>query len=108
MSVKRFDVGSWLDSPMSRRRLDLAQFSQERAVVVDICARVAAEGDHALRELGTKFDVWAPGLDETFEVPYADLAAAADRLAPGDRAAPVLAARRPAPFHLQLDRPASW
>ena len=50
MSVKRFDVGSWLDSPMSRRRLDLSQFSQERAVVVDICARVAADGDDALRE----------------------------------------------------------
>jgi len=99
MSVKRFDVGSWLDSPMSRRRLDLAQFSKERAVVVDICARVAAEGDHALRELGTKFDGWAPGLDETFEVPYADLAAAADRLAPADRAALEFAAERIRTFH---------
>src|SRR5258708_13001489 len=84
---------------MSRRRLDLSQFGKERAVVVDICARVAAEGDHALRELGTKFDGWEPGLDETFEVPYGDLAAAADRLAPADRAALEVAAQRLRDFH---------
>src|SRR5216683_3790128 len=84
---------------MSRRRLDLSQFGKERAVVVDICARVAAEGDHALRELGTKFDGWEPGLDETFEVPYGDLAAAADRLAPADRAALEFAAQRIRDFH---------
>src|SRR3981081_655373 len=99
MSVKRFDVGSWLDSPMSRRRLDLSQFSKERAVVVDICTQVAAEGDHALRELGTKFDGWEPGLDETFEAPYGDLATAADRLAPADRAALEFAAQRIRDFH---------
>lgn len=52
MTVKRFDVGSWLDSPMSRRRLDLSQFSKERVVVAEICTRVAADGDQALRELG--------------------------------------------------------
>jgi histidinol dehydrogenase len=99
MSVKRFDVGSWLDSPMSRRRLDLAQFGKERAVVADICARVAAEGDDALRELGKKFDGWAPGTDETFEVPHGELAAAAGRLAPADRAALEFAAQRIRDFH---------
>jgi histidinol dehydrogenase len=99
MSVKRFDTGSWLDSPMSRRRLDLSQFSKERKVVADICARVAAEGDEALRELGTKFDAWAPGPDETFEVSQADLAEAADRLAPADRAALEFAAERIRAFH---------
>jgi histidinol dehydrogenase len=99
MSVKRFDVGSWLDSPMSRRRLDLAQFAQERAVVADICMRVATEGDSALRELGKKFDGWAPRADETFEVPARELAAAAGRLAPADRAALEFAAQRIRDFH---------
>jgi len=99
MIVRRFDVGSWLDSPMSRRRLDLSQFAKERAVVADICARVAAEGDQALRELGKEFDGWAPGADETFEVPHSELAAAADRLAPADRAALEFAAQRIRDFH---------
>jgi histidinol dehydrogenase len=99
MMVRRFDVGSWLDSPMSRRRLDLSQFAEERAVVADICARVATEGDQALSELGKKFDGWAPGADETFEVPHRELAAAADRLAPADRAALEFAAQRIRDFH---------
>jgi histidinol dehydrogenase len=99
MTVKRFDVGSWLESPMSRRRLDLAQFSKERAVVADICARVAAEGDQALRELGTKFDGWSPGPDETFQVPQGELAAAAEKLAPADRAALEFASERIRDFH---------
>ena len=99
MTVKRFDVGSWLDSPMSRRRLDLSHFSEERAVVADICARVASEGDAALRELGKKFDGWAPGADEGFEVPARELAAAAGRLAPADRSALEFAAQRISDFH---------
>ena len=107
MSVKRFDVGSWLDSPMSRRRLDLSQFTKERAVVADICARVAAEGDEALRELGKKFDGWAPGADESFEVPARELAAAADKLAPADRAALEFAAQRIRDFHMRQLQPAS-
>jgi histidinol dehydrogenase len=99
MTVKRFDVGSWLDSPLSRRRLDLSQFGEERAVVAEICARVATEGDKALRELGQKFDGWAPGADQTFEIPQRDLAAAADKLAPADRAALEFAAQRIRDFH---------
>jgi histidinol dehydrogenase len=84
---------------MSRRRLDLTQFSKERAVVSEICARVAAEGDTALRELGQKLDGWAPAPDESFEVPKGELAAAADRLAPGDRTALEFAAQRIRDFH---------
>ena len=99
MTVKRFDVGSWLDSPMSRRRLDLSQFGKERAVVADICARVAVEGDDALRELGTKFDGWAPDAGGTFEVPRRELAAAAGKLHPADRAALEFAAERIRTFH---------
>jgi histidinol dehydrogenase len=101
MAVKRFDVGSWLDSPLSRRRLDLSQFSKERAAVAEICARVAADGDKALRELGTRFDGWAPGSAETFAVEPRDLAAAAERLAGPDRAALEFAAQRIRDFHVR-------
>ena len=99
MPVRRFDAGSWLESPLSRRRLDLSQFAAERAVVAEICARVAAEGDAALRELGRKFDGWAPAGGESFAVPQPELAAAANRLAPADRAALEFAAQRIQEFH---------
>jgi histidinol dehydrogenase len=107
MSIKRFDSVSWLDSPMSRRRLDLSQFGGERAVVADICARVAGEGDDALRELGKKFDGWAPGPGETFEVPRGELAAAADSLPPADRDALEFAAKRIRAFHERQLQPVS-
>jgi histidinol dehydrogenase len=101
MGIKRFDVGSWLDSPLSRRRLDLSQFAKERADVAEICARVAADGDAAVREFGERFDGWAPHDGETFEVPQADVAAAANRLAPADRAALEFAAQRIRDFHVK-------
>jgi histidinol dehydrogenase len=101
MGIKRFDVGSWLDSPLSRRRLDLSQFAKERADVAEICARVAADGDAAVSEFGERFDGWAPHDGETFEVPQADVAAAANRLAPADRAALEFAAQRIRDFHMK-------
>jgi histidinol dehydrogenase len=99
MPVNRFDAGSWLDSPLSRRRLDLSQFATERAAVAEICARVAADGDAALREYGKRFDGWAPGPDESFQVDAADLAAAAGGLPRPDRAALEFAAERIRDFH---------
>ena len=51
MTVKRFDAGSWRESPWSRRRFDLSQFAVERVVVSEICVRVQREGDSALREV---------------------------------------------------------
>jgi histidinol dehydrogenase len=105
--VKRFDVGSWLDSPLSRRRLDLTQFAKERAVVAEICSRVLAEGDEALREFSKQFDGWAPARGESFEVPKRDLGAAADRLQPADRAALEFAAGRIRDFHSRQLQPAS-
>ncbi|HXD80927.1 MAG TPA: histidinol dehydrogenase, partial [Candidatus Acidoferrum sp.] len=86
---------------MSRRRLDLSQFAKERAVVADICARVAAQGDDALPELGAKFDGWAPDPGETFEVPQRELAVAAAKLEAADRAALEFAAERIRAFHEQ-------
>ena len=84
---------------MSRRGLDLSQFAKERAAVIEICARVAADGDAALREYGARFDRWAPKTDETFEVPHAELAAAARDLPAADRSALEFAAQRIRDFH---------
>ncbi len=107
MPVRRFDVGSWLDSPLSRRRLELSQFAKERAAVAEICSRVVAEGDDALRELGKRFDGWAPARGESFEMPKGALAAAADRLPPADRSALEFAAARIRDFHERQLQPAS-
>ncbi len=99
MPVKRFDVGSWLDSPMSRRRLDLSQFGAERIAVAEICADVLRRGDEALSELGRRFDGWAPGPRESFELPRAELRQAYDRLPLADRSALEFAAARIRDFH---------
>src|SRR5713101_2204482 len=107
MGIRRFDVGSWLDSPLSRRRLDLSQFAKERAEVAEICARIAADGDAALREYGQRFDGWAPRDGETFQVPKGDLVAAANRLPSADRAALEFAAQRIRDFHLKQVPPAT-
>src|SRR5438128_3294854 len=107
MPVRRFGVGSWLDSPLSRRRLDLTQFSKEREAVAEICSRVLAEGDEALRELGRRFDGWAPAPGESFGVPQHQLVAAADRLAPADRSALEFAAGRIRDFHERQSEPGS-
>jgi histidinol dehydrogenase len=97
--VTRFDVASWQDSPLSRRRLDLSRFATERAAVAEICARVAVDGDVALREYGKRFDGWAPGPKESFQVSAAELAAALRDLPGADRAALEFAAERIRAFH---------
>jgi histidinol dehydrogenase len=99
--MKRFDAGTWAASPQARRGLDLSRFDQERAVVIDICARVAAEGDTALREFSAEFDGWTPSSEETFEVAAGEPAAAAARLDKRDRQALEFAARRIRDFHSQ-------
>jgi len=107
MPVRRFDAGSWIASPLSRRRLDLSQFAKERGVVAEVCSRVLVEGDAALRELGRRFDGWAPGATESFEVPRSELAAAAHRIPPEDRAALEFAAQRIRDFHERQVQPPS-
>jgi histidinol dehydrogenase len=92
-------VGSWLDSPASRRRLDLTEFAEQRAAVQEICARVAADGDAALREYGSRFDGWAPASGESFLVPADDMTAAVRRLPAADKAALEFAAERIRQFH---------
>ena len=107
MTVRRFDVATWLDSPASRRRLDLSRFREERAAVADICAQVMASGDDALRELGKRFDGWAPGPAESFEVGAAELRRAVERIDARDRAALEFAAGRIREFHERQVQPAS-
>ena len=96
MPVSRFDAASWRESPLSRRRFDLSRFAYERPAVAEICARVRDEGDAAVRELGRRFDGWAPGPDESFE---ADLDAALEKIDAADRAALEFAAGRIREFH---------
>jgi len=107
LPTRRFDVGSWLDSPASRRRLDLTEFAEQRAAVQEICARVAADGDAALREYGSRFDGWSPASGESFLVPADDMTAAVRRLPAADKAALEFAADRIRQFHkVQLARAA--
>jgi len=101
LTVERFDAASWRESPLSRRGLNLSEFARERDAVVEICARVMREGDAALRELGKKFDGWAPRPWESFAI---DVDAA---IASADRDALLFAAGRIREFHeRQLPAPA--
>jgi histidinol dehydrogenase len=79
--------------------MDLTRFAEERALVADICAQVMARGDEALRELGQRFDGWAPGAGESFAIPASELKQAVDRLDGRDRAALEFAAERIREFH---------
>jgi histidinol dehydrogenase len=99
VALERFDLDSWRRSPLSRRRLDLSGLDQERTAVREIVARVAAEGDAALREYEERFDGWKAGPDEGLEVARAEISAALVSLDPGARSALELAARRIRDFH---------
>jgi histidinol dehydrogenase len=103
--VSRFDAKSWAASPLSRRGHDLSEFARQREAVAEICERVRREGDAALRELGKRFDGWAPAAGESFAVPEAEVEAAWRRLDRKDIAALELAGRRITEFH-ELQRPA--
>ncbi len=97
--MNRFDAQTWAASPHSRRGLDLSRFDAERRSVIQICARVAAGGDEALREYSARFDGWTLQPGETFEVGAGEMSAAAGRLEGADRDALELAAHRIRSFH---------
>lgn len=97
--LRRFDAGSWFDSPLSRRRLDLAGLEEQRAAVQEIVARVLAEGDEALREYGRRFDGWAPEAGESFSLGPDEMRQGLERLRPADREALEFAAKRIRAFH---------
>jgi histidinol dehydrogenase len=87
--------------------MDLSRFAQERAVVAEICAQVLTRGDDALRELGQRFDGWAPSAGESFEVAASDVKQAVDSIDGRDRAALEFAAQRIREFHERQVEPAS-
>jgi len=97
--MKRFDAGTWAASPLSHRGLDLSRLAKERVVVREVCSRVAAEGDSALRDYIAEFDGWAPRTREKLELDADELAAAAGRLDIADRKALEFAAQRIREFH---------
>ena len=97
--MKRFDAGTWAASPLSHRGLDLSSLAKERVVVREICSRVAAEGDSALRDYIAEFDGWAPRTKEKLELDADELAAAAGLLDKADRKALEFAAQRIREFH---------
>jgi len=97
--MKRFDAGTWAASPLSHRGLDLSSLAKERVVVREICSRVAAEGDSALRDYIAEFDGWAPRTKEKLELDADELAAAAGHLDKADRKALEFAAQRIREFH---------
>ncbi|HKW58446.1 MAG TPA: histidinol dehydrogenase [Candidatus Dormibacteraeota bacterium] len=92
MTVRRFDAASFAEVVRERSRSEA--LASERSTVAAICARVQAEGDAALRDLGRKFDGWAPPAGETFE---ADMDSA--MLDPADQEALEFAAGRIREFH---------
>jgi histidinol dehydrogenase len=96
VALRRFDLGEWLDSPLSGRHLDAGTQAEERAAVQEICAQVRREGDAALRELSRRLDGWS---GDQIRVPARDIRAAVDRLRPPDREALEFAARRIRAFH---------
>ena len=99
MSVKRFDLGSWIDSPLSRRRLDLEGLEEQQALVREICDRVRREGDSALAEYGERFDGWRPAAEDGFRVSQGEIEDAVRRLPARDLSALEFAAARIRRFH---------
>ena len=99
MALRRFDAGSWFDSPLSRRTLDLTGLEEQRRAVVEIVERVRGEGDAALRDYGARFDGWAPAAGEPFALGPEAMADALARLRDRDRDALEFAARRIRAFH---------
>jgi histidinol dehydrogenase len=99
--VNRFDARTWSDSALSRRGLDLSRFEKERVVVREICSRVAAEGDGALRDYVADFDGWVPRPGQKLELGADEPAAAAGRLDKADLKALEFAAQRIREFHLR-------
>lgn len=99
MGLHRFTAAEWNASPLSGRRLDLGGTGDQRRAVAEIVRRVALEGDEALFEFSRRFDGWAPAPGEPLTVDAAQQHDAVHRLAPGDRSALELAARRIRAFH---------
>jgi len=95
--LTRHRAADWLARPPDRG--DLGGTAEQREAVRAICARVAAEGDAALWDLGRRFDGWAPAAGESLALGREPMRAALAGLPPPERAALELAAARIRAFH---------
>jgi histidinol dehydrogenase len=96
MPLRRFTAEEWAARPA---RGDLGGTPEQRRAVQDICRRVAAEGDAALRAYGLRFDGWAPAAGEGWALGRAEMEAALAGLPAAQRSALELAATRIRAFH---------
>ncbi len=97
MPLTRHLARDWLAQPPDRG--DLGGTPEQREAVRAICARVAAEGDAALRELSLRFDGWAAAEGESPALGRDAMERALRGLPQAERAALELAARRVRAFH---------
>jgi histidinol dehydrogenase len=97
MPLQRYTAGEWRARPADRG--DAGGTHDQVEAVRDICRRVAAEGDAALREYGLRFDGWAPVVGESWALDRPDMERALASLPDAQRSALALAARRISAFH---------
>jgi histidinol dehydrogenase len=97
VTLTRYLANDWLARPPDRG--DLGGTPEQREAVREICARVAAEGDAALRELSLRFDGWAAAEGESLALGRDAMERALAGLPGAERAALELAARRVRAFH---------
>jgi histidinol dehydrogenase len=97
MPLQRYTAAEWQSRPADRG--DLGGPAEQRQAVAEICRRVAAEGDAAVREYSLRFDGWAPAPGEGWALGRSEMERALAGLAAEQRSALELAAGRIRAFH---------
>jgi histidinol dehydrogenase len=97
MPLQRYTAEEWAARPDDRAGLGAT--AEQRRSVHEICRRVAAEGEAALREYASRFDGWAPAAGEGWALHRPELERALTELPAEQRSALELAARRIRAFH---------
>jgi histidinol dehydrogenase len=97
MPLQRYTAAEWQARPADRG--DVGGTAEQRQAVGEICRRVAAEGDAAVREYSLRFDGWAPAPGEGWALGRSEMERALAGLAAEQRSALELAAGRIRAFH---------
>jgi histidinol dehydrogenase len=97
MPLQRYTAAEWRARPADRG--DLGGTAEQRQAVREICRRVAAEGDAAVREYSLRFDGWSPAPGEGWALGRSEMERALAGLAAEQRSALELAAGRIRAFH---------
>src|SRR2546423_12815767 len=95
--MQRYTAEEWAARPADR--YDLGGTPEQREAAREIVRRVAGGGDAALRELGQRYDGWAPPPGEDWALRRPALERALVALPADQRAALELAAARIRAFH---------